>query len=118
MMGFDPMRIPYIAHATERGLGQGNPREIEVVGMRQVAEEHWGFQVGVNLGTGVGMLLWRSPLRVFQRPFFHTPLVNLFIFASEVYHDRVWYPLKGRRVVEQWKRESPWGRLFETYPER
>jgi len=118
MMGFDPTRIPYIAHATERGLGQGNPREIEVVGMPQVAEEGWGFQVGVNLGTGVGMLLWRSPLRIFQRFFFHTPLVNLFIFASEVYHDRVWYPLKGHRVVEQWKRESPWGRLFETYPER
>jgi hypothetical protein len=99
-------------------LGQGNPREIEIVGMPQVAEERWGFRVGVNVGTGVGMLLWRSPLRIFQRLFFHTPLVNLFIFASEVYHDRVWYPLKGRRVIEQWKRESPWGRLFETYPEK
>lgn len=116
MMGFEPMRIQYIAHATERGLGQGNPREIEVVGMPELADERWGFKVSVNLGTGTGMLLWRSPLRVFQKLLFHTPLVKIFIFASELYHDRFWYPLKGRRVVERWLQESPWGRLFQTYP--
>jgi len=116
MMGFKPMDIPYIAHATERGLGQGNPREIEVVGMPEIADERWGFKVGVNLGTGTGMLLWRTPLKVFQKLFFRTPLVNIFIFASETYHDRFWYPIWGRPVVERWKRESPWGRLFSQYP--
>ena len=116
MMGFDPLHIRYIAHATERGLGQGDPREIEIVGMPEVAEERWEFKVGVNLGTGVGMLLWRSPLKVFQKLLFHTPLVKLFIFASETYHDHFWYPFKGRKVVEQWKRDSPWGQLFEQYP--
>ena len=117
MMGFDPMRIDYIAHATERGLGQGNPGEIEIVGDGDAARERWGFKVGVNLGTGTGMLLWRSPLRIFQKLLFQTPLVKIFIFASEYYHDRFWYPTKGRRVVENWKRESPWGRLFDTYAE-
>ena len=116
MMGFDPMKIRYIAHATERGLGQGNPREIELVGDPEIANERWNFKVGVNLGTGTGMLLWRTPLKVFQKLFFHTPLVKVFIFASEYYHDHFWYPIKGRPVVEQWKRESPWGRLFEQYP--
>ena len=67
MMGFDPMSIQYINHATQRGLGQGNPREIEIVGMPEVANERWDFKVGVNLGTGTGMLLWRSPLRIFQK---------------------------------------------------
>lgn len=116
MMGFNPLNIQYIAHATERGLGQGDPRQIEIVGMPEVAQERWNFKVGVNLGTGTGMLLWRSPLKVFQKLLFHTPLVKIFIFASEFYHDRFWYPLKGRKIVEQWKRESPWGRLFEQYP--
>jgi hypothetical protein len=111
------MRIRYIAHATERGLGQGDPRQIEIVGMPEVAAEQWHFKVGVNLGTGTGMLLWRSPLKVFQKLLFHTPLVKLFIFASEYYHDHFWYPLKGQTVVDQWKRESPWGQLFEQYPE-
>jgi hypothetical protein len=116
MMGFDPMSIRYIAQGTERGLGQGNPKEIEIVGMPEIAEENWGFKVGVNLGTGTGRLLWHSPLRIFQKLLFHTPLVNIFIFASEYYHDHFWYPRKGRKVVEQWKIESPWGQLFEQYP--
>ena len=117
MMGFDPRTIQYIVHATEQGLGQGDPREIEVVGQPELADERWGFKVGANLGTGTGMLLWRSPLKVFQKLLFHTPLVNIFIFASETYHDRLWYPLKGQAVADKWKRESPWGQLFEQYPE-
>jgi len=117
MMGFDPMGIDYIAHATERGLGTGNPAEIEVVGMPELADERWGFKVGVNLGTGTGMLLWRSPLKIFQKLLFQTPIVKMFIWASETYHDKFWYPKNGVPVVEKWKRESPWGRLFEEYPE-
>jgi len=117
MMGFDPMSIQYIARATERGLGQGDPRHIEIAGMPEVAEERWDFRVGVNLGTGTGMLLWRTPLRVFQKLLFRTPLVNVFIFASEMYHDHYWYPVKGRKVVEKWMEESPWGRLFREYEE-
>ncbi len=117
MMGFNPMEMRYIARATERGLGQGDPRQIEIVGDPELADERWGFKVGVNLGTGAGMLLWRSPLRIFQKLLFQTPLVKIFIFASEFYHDRFWYPTKGVPVVEKWKRESPWGELFESYPE-
>ena len=117
IMGFDPMSIRYIRHATERGLGEGDPRKIEIVGEPELADQNWGFKVGVNLGTGTGMLLWRSPLKIFQKLFFRTPLVNIFIFASEYYHDRFWYPVKGKKVVDQWLKESPWGRLFSEYPE-
>ncbi|MCK4512418.1 DUF362 domain-containing protein, partial [bacterium] len=117
MMGFNPMEMRYIARATERGLGQGDPRQIEIVGDPELADERWGFKVGVNLGTGAGMLLWRSPLRIFQKLLFQTPIVKIFIFASEFYHDKFWYPTKGVPVVEKWKRESPWGKLFESYPE-
>ncbi|MCE5252189.1 DUF362 domain-containing protein [bacterium] len=117
VMGFEPMSIPYIAHATGRGLGQGDPRSIEIVGMPEVLNERWNFRVGYNLNTGVSMLLLRTPLKIFQKLLFHTPLVNIFIFASEFYHDRFWYPLKGRKIVERWLDESPWGRLFGDYPE-
>jgi uncharacterized protein (DUF362 family) len=116
IMGFDPMNIDYIAHATERGLGQGNPSEIEIVGMPELANERWNFKVGVNFGTGTGMLLWRSPLKIFQKLLFHTPLVKMFIFASEYYHDHYWYPKNGKKVVDQWIDESPWGHLFSQYP--
>jgi uncharacterized protein (DUF362 family) len=116
MMGFEPMRIRYIAQATQRGLGHGNLQDIEIVGDQEAASERWDFRVGANLGTGVGMLLWRTPLRVFQKLLFHTPLVKLFIFASEYYHDHFWYPVRGRRVVNEWLLQSPWGRLFAEYP--
>jgi uncharacterized protein (DUF362 family) len=118
MMGFDPMKIRYIARATELGLGQGDPHQIEIVGQPEVANERWNFKVGVNLGTGTGMILWRSPLKIFQKLLFHTPVVNIFIFASEYYHDHFWYPTKGKKVVEKWKLESPWGQLFEKYSEK
>ncbi len=116
MMGFDPLAIPYIARATDLCLGQGDPAKIEIVGDEAAAAERWNFRVGVNLGTGTGMLLWRSPLRIFQKLLFHTPLVNVFIFASEYYHDHWWYPRKGRLVVDRWLKEDPWGRLFSECP--
>ena len=118
MMGFNPMNIPYIARATERGLGQGDPRNIELVGMPELGRERWNFKVGVNIGTGAGMLFWRSPLKIFQKLLFRTPLVNIFIFASEMYHDRFWYPYSGRKVVDNWLASDPWGRLFTSYPEQ
>ena len=117
IMGFDPMTMRYIRHATEQGLGQGNPNQIEIVGDVDATQENWNFEVGVNLGTGTGRLLWHSPLKIFQKLFFHTPLVNIFIFASEYYHDHFWYPMKGKKVVNQWLDTSPWGKLFKQYPE-
>ena len=36
--------------------------------------------------------------------------------AAELYHDRVWYPLLGKPQVRKWQRESPWGKLFASYP--
>jgi len=63
------------------------------------------------------MLLWRSPLKVFQKLLFHTPIVKIFIFASEYYHDHFWYPWRGKKVVDRWLAESQWGHLFKQYPE-
>jgi len=115
MMGFDPMDHAYIRLAHERGLGVGRPEEIEIVGDGDAAEESWGFHTGDNAASCVGKMLWYGPMRWLQRLMFHTPLVYGFILASAVYHDRVWYPLKGRKVVNQWLTDSPWGRLFDQY---
>jgi hypothetical protein len=40
----------------------------------------------------------------------------VFIWASETYHDKFWYPVKGSKIADEWKRTSPWGQLFEQYP--
>ena len=117
MMGFDPMKIQlHRATPPSAVWARATRARSRSSGMPEVADERWNFKVGVNLGTGTGMLLWRTPLKVFQKLFFHTPLVNIFIFASEYYHDHFWYPLKGRKVVQKWFDESPWGKLFQQYP--
>lgn len=115
LMGFDPMSIEYIRVAHEQGLGVGDPRDIEIVGDTDLANESWGFHVGDNGASVVGDLLWFSPLKRFQKLFFRTPLVHLFIFGSEAYHDYYRWPLKDRKVFENWCETTPWGGLFRQY---
>jgi uncharacterized protein (DUF362 family) len=115
MMGFDPLSIEYIRVAHEDRLGVGDPRDIELVGDADLANESWGFQVGDNLASLGGDLFWFSPLKVFQKLLFHTPMVHLFVFASEAYHDYYRWPMKDRRTFERWKKGTAWGNLFEQY---
>jgi uncharacterized protein (DUF362 family) len=117
MMGHDPLSIKYIRLAHERGLGCGDPRMIKVVG-EDISGVNWKFSVGDNIASMAGDLLWFSPLRKFQNVFFRTPLVNLFIFGSEAYHDYYRWPLRDRRVFSKWLKTSQWGRLFESYEPR
>jgi hypothetical protein len=115
MMGFDPMSIEYIRMADEQGLGAGRREDIEVVGDAHLADERWGFSVGDNGASRVGDVMWFGPLKRFQKLFFHTPLVNLFVMGSEAYHDYYRWPLRDRRIFEQWKDQTTWGRLFDHY---
>ena len=114
MMGFDPMSIPYIRMAHEEGLGVGRPEEIEVVG-DDISKESWGFSVGDNGASMIGDLMWFGPMKSFQKLFFHTPLVNVFVAGSEAYHDLYRWPLKDRAVFEGWMAGTDWGRLFQQY---
>ena len=113
-MGFDPMEIGYIRMAHEAGLGVGDVREIEIVG-EEVERLHYRFRVGDNLASRAGDFLWFGPMKMFQKLFFRTPLVYLFVFGSFFYHDYLWYPLMGRRRVHRFLEESPWGRLFAEW---
>jgi uncharacterized protein (DUF362 family) len=116
MMGFDPLRdLAYVRLAHERGLGVGDVRDIEVVGDTDAAQERWGFRVGDNLASRAGDLLWFSPLKAIQNFFFRTPLVNVFILGSEVYHDYFRWPARDRAVFEKWLTSTPWGQLFARY---
>lgn len=114
MMGFDPLNIKYIRLAHEDGLGVGDVREIEAVG-EDISGVNFGFFVGDNLASAVGDALWFSPLKIFQRLFFRTPLVYAFVFGSFVYHDFFWWPVKGKKIQGGVKKNTKWGRLFHEY---
>src|SRR3954465_11135620 len=116
MMGFDPLSLKYIRLAHEAGLGVGDPREITIAGDADAAQENWKFHVGKNLvRVGGGDLIWFGPLKRFQKLFFHTPLVNGFILASDVYHDFYRWPLVDRRGFERWCETTEWGQMFLRY---
>ena len=114
MMGFDPMKIEYIALAHREKLGVGDIREIEIVG-GDISNESWGFEVGDNGASLIGDLLWFGRLKGLQKLFFHTPLVHMFVLGSEIYHDYYRWPFIDKKIFDKWKRTTAWGELFGNY---
>ena len=114
IMGFDPLSIPYLRMCHERGLGVADPRDIEIVGDADAARTTMGFKTSRSLVIWGDQLIRRGPLRPFKRLLLHSPLVVWAPFASNVYHDLLWYPTIGRARIRAFAR-TPWGRLFESY---
>lgn len=113
LMGFEPMEIPYLRMATERGLGMADLKEIELAG-DDVSSESWGFKTKRSLVIWGDQMIRRGPLRPLERMLLHSPLVVWAPFASNIYHDWLWYPTIGRRRIKKFMRTG-WGRLFESY---
>lgn len=117
LMGFDPLQIKYIRLAHEQGLGQGDTREIELVG-DDVANESWGFRVTHNSHSFLAWLAWYGPTRVFQKILLRTPLVIIPTFIGEVEQDYMYWPLKYKNVARQWRETTEWGKLFQKYQQQ
>jgi hypothetical protein len=109
------MTLPYLRIADEQGLGHARREDIEIVGDTALADQRWGFSVGDNGASMVGDVMWFGPLKRFQKLFFRTPIVNLFVLGSEAYHDYYRWPLRDRRVFEHWRESTHWGQLFDYY---
>ncbi|MBN2016323.1 DUF362 domain-containing protein [Candidatus Dojkabacteria bacterium] len=118
MMGFDPMKIKYIRMAHEQGLGVGNPSEIEVAGDADLADENWGFEVGTTMHKKLAWLGWYGPTKFLQKLIFRTPLVNIPILWSEVYHDYFRWNVNEKSIYNKWIRETDWGKMFAEYEPR
>ena len=113
LMGFDPMSIPFLRMAHERGLGIADPRRIELVG-DDVSGEHFGFRTRRSLVIWGDQMIRKGFLRPFERLLLHSPLMVWAPFASNVYHDAIWYPLIGRARIREFMR-TEWGPLFRRY---
>jgi intein/homing endonuclease len=114
IMGFAPLEIPYLRMCHERGLGVADPRDIEIVGDAEAAEVNMGFKTSRSLVIWGDQLIRRGPLRPLKHLLLHTPLVAWAPFASNVYHDWLWYPTIGKSRIRQFS-GTPWGRLFRQY---
>ena len=114
MMGFDPLSLKFIALANERGLGCGDPRDIEVVG-EDVSNVDFGFVGAENTFASRGQkLIYHGKLKGIEHLLLRTAIVPWSYAASKLYHDAYWYPCFGRgRVAEYMK--TDWGKLFQSY---
>lgn len=114
LMGFDPMKLDFIRLAHERGLGCGDPKEIELVG-DDVSGVNFGFSGRENTFASHGQKMiyhgWLKPLENFL---LRTPLVVWSYIASWLYHDVYWYPFVGQKRVQEFLK-TDWGRLFSKY---
>jgi uncharacterized protein (DUF362 family) len=113
LMGFDPMSIPFLRMAHERGLGVADPRDIEVVG-DDVSQENFGFQTRRSMVIWGDQMIRKGFLRPFERLLLHSPLMVWAPFASNVYHDMMWYPTVGQSRIREFMR-TEWGALFRKY---
>ena len=113
VMGFDPLSIPYLRMAHERGLGVGDLREVEVVG-EDISGLNFGFKTRRSFVIWGDQMIRKGFLRAFERVLLHSPLVVWAPFASNVYHDLLWYPTVGRKRIRAFMK-TEWGSLWKTY---
>lgn len=114
LQGFDPMTIPFIRLAHERGLGIGDPNEIEIVGYDIEQEPDWGFVQEDTFASRGQKMIYHGPLKPFEGLLLRTPLVPWSFFASHLYHNVYWYPFVGRPRVEE-ALKTRWGQKFANY---
>ena len=114
LMGFDPMSIPFIRLAHEAGLGVGNPSEITVEGI-DISDINFNFSKDEDtfVSWGQKQIYW-GKLHRFEKLLLRTPIVPWSFFASNVYHNKYWYPRQGKKRIEAMM-DTEWGRLFKSY---
>ena len=113
MMGYDPMSIPFLRMAHERGLGMANLKDVEIAG-EGIAGVNFGFKTRKSLVIWGDQLIRKGYLRPLERLLLHSPLVVWAPFASNVYHDWLWYPTIGQTRIRRFLKTG-WGRLFKEY---
>ena len=118
IMGFEPLQIDYIRMAHDMGLGNGDIDQIEILGLdrREFEKLNFGFTVKKSPIIRWDQILRNktSNIKWLHNLLFHSPIFKSFIFASEFYHDRFWYPFIGKKKIKQF-RNTQWGKLFDGY---
>ncbi|MFA6088466.1 MAG: DUF362 domain-containing protein [Candidatus Woesearchaeota archaeon] len=116
MMGFDPLKIPFIKIAHDKGLGCGDVDQIEITGISRsdFNSINFNFQTGKSPVVFFDQL-FRKKLKFVEPLIFHTPLFHLCVAGSGIYHDKLWYPTLGKAKIEKFM-NTGWGELWNKYP--
>ena len=116
LQGFDPLEIPFIRIAHEKGLGVGDPEQIEIVGEDPdwVMAQDWDFVQEDTFASRGQHAIYHGWLHPLEGLLLRSPLVPWSYFASNFYHNVYWYPFVGRKRVEE-ALETKWGKMFSEY---
>lgn len=116
LMGFNPLDIKFIRLAHEMKLGCGDPKDIEIVGDTDAANENWHFEGPYRKMTFASRMqhkIYWGPLRKPLEWSLKTILAPWAYMASVIYHDSFWYPTHlslVRNILN-----SNWGKLFNNW---
>ncbi|MCO6452706.1 MAG: DUF362 domain-containing protein [Caldilineales bacterium] len=117
LMGIDPMSIDFIRIAHEKGLGCGDPSQIEIVGDEVEMQKNWHF-VGpfqkMTFASRMQHKIYWGPLKGPIEWSLKTVLAPWSYLASVLYHDTFWYPFIGKQKMQA-ALASEWGRLFRNW---
>ena len=113
MMGFDPLKIPYIRLCHEMKLGVGDPEKINIVG-EDISAVNFGFKSKRSFVIWGDQMLRLGALRFLERIALHSPFVFWAPLASNLYHDCFWYPTIGKWRIRKFMK-TEWGKLLRTY---
>lgn len=113
MMGFDPLSIPYLRMCHEHELGVADPAHIRILG-EDISGVNFGFQTSRSFVIWGDQLIRKGPLQPLEKLLLHSPLVAWAPFASNLYHDFLWYPLIGQQRIREFQR-TEWGPVWDSY---
>ena len=113
MMGYDPMKIKFIKIAHDKGLGIGDPKQIDIIG-EDISNVNFRFTTRKSPVIFLDQVFRKGSLSFIEPLLFHTGLFNLCILGSMVYHDYLWYPTIGKYRINKFMK-TEWGKLFKKY---
>jgi len=114
LQGFEPLDLPFIRLAHERGLGVGDIKQIDVVGDVDLDEVRWEARCGETFASWGQKQIYHGPLKPLEKTLLRTPIVPWSYLASQAYYDGFWYPFVGSSRVRE-ALDTKWGRLFAEY---
>ncbi|MBW3011545.1 DUF362 domain-containing protein [Candidatus Woesearchaeota archaeon] len=113
MMGYDPMKIKFIKLAHDRGLGCGDPDQIEILG-EDISNVNFHFSTGKSPVIFWDQMFRKGALSFVEPMLFHTGLFKMCVFGSAFYHDYLWYPIVGKPIIRRFNK-TKWGQLWKKY---
>ena len=98
----------------EKGLGIGNPKDIEIAG-DDISQINLKFKSKENTLASRGQkLIYHGPLKPIEKILLRSFIAPWAFLASNIYHNKFWLPFIGKKRIKKAMKTS-WGKLFKTY---